>query len=233
MRSAIKRITNFFFNLIIFNLLIIYVSTNTLFAKESITIVKNNIPSQTDKVGTPYIKCAMDKTKHSYLLQSVPWKRAQFGTKNGDYDGFIMAAKNNTRDSYAVFVKTPITIKWLYVVKKDKTFSPKDSDFVLRPVGSLAGSAVYNWAAVKHKNIKEFFDLPKMIILLDKNRIDVALLNSFQIKDLNLNMENYKTYVIKKKTLGIYFGEKFLSKKPKFLEKFKNNMKKCAESVSN
>ncbi|NQY93682.1 MAG: hypothetical protein HRT43_05910, partial [Campylobacteraceae bacterium] len=178
---------------ILFGTFFILLLANFSFAAQTLIIAKDNIFSHTVKLGMPYVQCAMEKIKQLYKFESVPWKRAQFGTKNGNYDAFVMGAQNDKRDSYAVFIKTPVLIKWMYVVPKSSPLSPSSRDFKSNIFGSLAGSAMYNWASSEHPNLKAIYEIKKLILMLKHNRIHVALLSNFQMKDLYLKMDDYKT----------------------------------------
>ena len=60
------------------------------------------------------------KEGHTIQYEIVPWKRAKFGTLNGEYDGIVGMTKNETTEKLYIFPDIEMGISQLcfYVAKK-------------------------------------------------------------------------------------------------------------------
>ncbi|MDM8535602.1 ABC transporter substrate-binding protein [Desulfobacterales bacterium HSG17] len=187
--------------------------------------------------SAPFVKCAMNMINQPYLIDKIPWERAQKDTEDGINDGFFIATKNKKRDSYAVFAEPIYTIRWLYIVNKDSGIAPGNTDFNTRLFCADIGSARYKWLDAKYSkgeisNEITAVDLPEqMLKMLKANRIDVAVINAHgfdtALKKLSLPPDTFKTFLMREIPAGIYFNKKFLNNTPDFIEKFNNALKRC------
>ena len=189
------------------------------------------------KQGIPYIRCAMEKLKQPYTVESIPWKRAQKATEQGHYDGFFMASKTKKRDKYATLSQPFIIIKWFYVTKKNRHISPQDSDFYSRKFIANLGSARHQWLqgqvdkGIIHSTIESPVDEASSLKMLMLDRVDVALINSIQLNELieklSIKMKELTLYTAKQKPTGVYFSHTFIKQNPKFLQKFNLVIETC------
>lgn len=187
--------------------------------------------------GLPYIECAFSKLEHSYKITYMPWARAQFSTKHGLYDGFFMASRNNKRDEYAVLSEPFFNIEWLYIVTKKSRVSPESPGFFQSNFAANMGSARYSWLIDKYENDKitnvivatpDAFSSLKMLAL---GRVDVILENNMNFetayKKIGYAPTEFKTFVAKSISVGVYFSKSFLDSNPVFLNKFNASIRDC------
>lgn len=194
------------------------------------------------KSAYPLLKCAFDKLAQNYEIIERPWKRAQFKTRDGQYDGFFMASKNETRDSYAVFSYPFITIEWLYIMRKEDKTTPIDAKFNELIFAANQGSARYAWLANKFKaheisNLAYSTHDPALTLkLLLKGRYDVALENRANFNktllDSSMREADFNVFVAQEKQLGIYFSSSFIQNHPKFLTLYNSSMKHCLTKLA-
>jgi len=189
------------------------------------------------KEQSEYIKCTFSKMDRKLRLEAVPWKRAQHGTKNGIYDGFFLASKNDIRDKYANLSDGFYDIEWLYVVKKDNQIALTDPNFYKQTFSSVLGSNRLMWLKKElarrgiTRKIVVKLSSTKVLELLERDRIDVDLENNINLensfKATGLNPSNFTYFVIKSYPVGAYFSKNFLKREPDFLEKFNKAVKIC------
>lgn len=205
-------------------------------AANEVKFVVNPVVSFND-TGKTFIACALKKMGWSYTITGRPWARAQLETKEGIFDGFFVATKNDKRDRYAVFSEPFMKLKWLYVVRKDSAITPDDADFNDRIRGANIGSTRHTWLMKKFKQkaltrkivgTKNFKGTMKMLQL---GRIDVALENHLNLRDVfkesSFSPSDFKTFVAREIPMAVYFGKAFLKREPEFLDLFNKNMKAC------
>jgi len=211
-----------------------------LVAKE-IKLATQPVGNALTKQGEPYIICAMGMLNQSFKVSRIPWKRAQMGTKYGEYDGFFMASKNKDRDVYATFSEPFVMIQWLYVTKKERKISPNDANFNSGIFIANLGSARHKWLENQHKKglikrkIGTTQDTEALLKMLLLDRADVALMNSADfnhvVKKLSLDRSQIKTYIAREKPTSIYFSKTFIKANPKFLDQFNNSMIQCKKKL--
>ena len=183
--------------------------------------------------GKPYLDCTFQRMEMPYRISSVPWARAQLGTQKGAYDGFFMASQNAKRDLYAVRADPFFNIEWLYVVNDKSGISPVDLDFSTRLFAANKGSARLTWLQNKFdKNqVINTTDSNNSLTMLKRGRVEVNLENGENLKtvlkELQLNPEDFATFVAKSKPVGLYVSKIFLHKEPDFLNEFNSNLKHC------
>ncbi len=187
------------------------------------------------ETGEPFVRCAMEKINMPYEIVKVPWARAQRDTKEGLFDGFFMASRNSKRDAYAIWSKPFVTIKWLYVIRKDAEVSP-DQLSHLQFAANL-GSARLAWLKEQYKQgklNKEVYAVDtndQVMRMLTNRRIDVALMNNFDldksIKSLSIDPLKLKTFVAQEKPTALYFSRAFLKANPGFLDDFNAYLASC------
>ena len=195
--------------------------------------------SSLSNTGEPFIQCAMEKVNQPYEIIHIPWERAQWGTKTGAYDGFFMASQNQSRDVYATFSHPFVMIRWFYVLKKNSPFSPEQENFHSLVFSANLGSARLTWLEKRYqegkisKKIEAVGKPEQMIRMLLADRIDVALMNDFDLdqtlKILSASPSRFKTFLVREIPTAIYFSKKFLQKKPFFLKEINTALVQCKE----
>ena len=189
----------------------------------------------------PYVRCAMDMIGRPYTIANVPWERAQRGTEDGAYDGFVIATRAEKRDEYATLSKTFYAVRWLYVVNKNSGISPEHPDFSSKRFSAARGSARLVWLEARYKKgeIREavtVVDTPEQILkMLSANRIDVGLMNDHglnsSIQNLSLDSDSFKTFMVRDTPAGVYFRRRFLNSNPEFMEIFNDAVLKCKKRL--
>jgi len=223
-----------------FLVLVMSLTFKVAMASDPVILATEFITGLSEK-GMPFIQCAFKDMKRTVSIIGVPWVRAQTGTEQGNYDGFFMASINDTRNAYAVFSQAFQTTEWLYVVRRNSGINPKDENFHTKYFAANRGSARYTWLAGKYKKGElsqpiVITDEPtRMVTMLKNKRIDVILENSASYEILinqpNTSASDFKTFVAKKKVLGIYFSKTFLLDEPKFLDRYNKSMRNCQKKL--
>lgn len=222
----------------LFILMILGLCYQTSLAKpEIVKLSTTEFGSKSHPERALYIKCAMGNLNQPYKIIMIDWNRAQERTKVGEFDGFYMGAQNDKRDHYAVFSEPFVYLKLLYVVTKKSGILPGDGDFYSRRFSTDRGSGRATWLLDQYskgiikKKITILDDIKFAIKMLVNNRVDVAAMNNKEwdqmIKELNLNIDDFNSFVFREIPTAIYFGKKFIAKNLGFLEKFNASMKKC------
>lgn len=193
--------------------------------------------TQHTAIQSPFVKCAFEAIGRDVRIVAVSWTRAQHGTKNGDYDGFFMAAQNKDRDLYATLSKPFYEIDWVYVMRTDNDIKPSDLNFFQHRFSVQNGTARHNWLINKLSelgisgNIFSSQKTDRSLELLLMGRIDVALENSQNLDkaylEENIGPSLFKTFVVKAFPIGVYFSNYFLNAEPDFIKQFNEAVITC------
>ena len=192
------------------------------------------------EAGKPYMECAMKAMGQPYRLVRGPWERAQRGTERGEYDGFLVAAKNAKRDKYAVFSEPFVNVDWIYVVKKESGISPDDADFNSRVFSANLGSARLIWLKERYEKgiidkLESVDTSDQVLRMLMADRIDVALVNNFDfvllLQTISFDPKDFKTHLVRRVPAATYFSKKFLSENPEFLQKYNAGIINCKKKL--
>ena len=177
------------------------------------------------------IDCVFSKLNIKYNVKVLPWKRAQLGVKNNDYDGFFAAAKAVSRETFAVASAPFIRQRWSFYshkklpnknkIKRQLNVAARDgsatlmwlkeNDYKWAPGATRAESFTKQFINKRFETIMENDDVLKFY--LRKNKVKIS---KFQkIKNIS-------------KPLGVYFNKNFVIKHPGFLSKFNRYALKCS-----
>ncbi len=119
-----------------------------------------------------------DRSRIRIELKPLPWKRVLLGMKSGEVDGFFGGYKTAERESFGLFVETPLSWSTLSIfVRKGKAFSfDRIDDLYGRKIGIVRGyntSAEFDQAANEKKIlVEETSNYISLIKMLAAGRIE-------------------------------------------------------------
>jgi len=187
--------------------------------------------------GLPIAECVFENSEHSPRIVSVPWSRAQLGTKDGTFDGFFTAARSAKREEFAILSEPLLNIAWLYVIRSDSGLNPNDADFFHSSFGANIGTARHAWLLEQHQDgvfsreIVTTSNSENSLKMLIASRIDVNLENNInlevQFERSGLDAADFKTFLVKQVPAGIYVGKDFLSRNPGFVSEINAKLERC------
>ena len=183
------------------------------------------------------VKCVTDRMNIKTRVDIYPWMRAQMYTEKGSVDGFFAASHSDRRDSFAVQSLPFIKQNWYFYSLKSNHLPKNISEIKKRfVVYARLNSNVYNWLLVNGFKVKSSYtETNKNITLLLKNRISVYMENStvleHELKKLNIEESLLNKTFNRSHHLGVCFGKKFISKHPKFLNKFNSIAQKNCSNI--
>ncbi|QBF83104.1 transporter substrate-binding domain-containing protein [Shewanella maritima] len=179
------------------------------------------------------LACVMRRLQQPYKVIFLPWGRAQFAVEQGKYDGFFSAAKNDQRDSYAVFSEPFIAQTWNYYLLKG-TQVPLDPQTIKQQAyfGSRKHSNTTYWLKQNDFQLIHQADhINELLALLQKGRIDAMMENKLLFEDAiakaGLPMEMFEVVHNRTLPLGVYFGNQFVKRYPEFVEQFNRHTHAC------
>lgn len=171
-------------------------------------------------------------------FEAFPWKRALMKVRIGEACGIFTLFRTDERDKFLFYPDAPIN------VVKTVVWARKGSHIRIRRLDDLKDKSLGVIAGYKYG--PEFDSLPglkkthcntkeQMILMLDKNRFDVAIDSEacfkFMCKELGIRHEEFEPiYVITENMVYVAFS-KFLGEKGNLLsKKFSQFMPKLKES---
>ncbi len=183
--------------------------------------------------GLTALDCVMTKIDQAYRVIFLPWGRAQNSVKQGKYDGFFSASRNEWRDQFAVQSNTFIQQEWNFYYHNEyripTSVNGLKSDTLF---GARIHSNSAHWLAKnKFKKVKIFPTINELVKLLDARRIDGVMENALlfeeQVRQSHLSMDAFVKRPNMRIDLGVYFGKTFLAKHPGFLARFNRHTEEC------
>ncbi|CAM3964432.1 substrate-binding periplasmic protein [Shewanella aquimarina] len=183
--------------------------------------------------GLTALDCVMAKIGQPYRVIFLPWGRAQNSVKQGKYDAFFSASRNEWRDQFAVLSNTFIQQEWNFYYHKNYRIPASMNEQKSNTVfGARIHSNSAHWLAKnKFKRVKTFPTISELVKLLDAKRIDGvmenALLFEAQVRQSQLSLDAFVKRPNMRIDLGVYFGKTFLAKHPGFLERFNRHTQAC------
>lgn len=180
----------------------------------------------------------MVRIKQPYVINKLPWSRAQALTKSGVLDGFFSASQSDKRDSYAQLSRVFIPqIRKFYFLKK---YLPAEVelysiDYIKQSftVGARFSSNAMSYLKIHNFNIgAEHLSKTVLMKMRDAGRMDAVLDNSLvfalMVKNLDRSIDEYLSVEVGKKTWGVYFSKIYLDQHPNFLTLFNDNIPPCS-----
>jgi ABC-type amino acid transport substrate-binding protein len=189
-------------------------------------------------VAVEALDCVMARIKQPYVINKLPWSRAQALTKSGVLDGFFSASQSEKRDNYAEISSVFIPqIRKFYFLKKyfPAKLSVYSTDYIKESftVGARFSSNAMNYLKTNNYNIgAEHLSETVLMRMLDAGRMDAILENSLvfalMVKNQDRSMDEFLSVEVGKKNMGVYFSKIFLDKYPNFLTLFNENIPPCS-----
>lgn len=179
------------------------------------------------------LNCVFEAIGHQPDYRIVPWKRAQEMSKSGQSDGYFLASQANDRDDYAVISDPLFHQDWALFYLPSATITPHHKDFKARArIAGVLGSNMTNWMEGKAYNVVMKVDKEVVLYdLLHAHRVDAYVSNLEAglalLKKKEVGIDKVRYSVFRSKPLGVYFTNKFLEKKPSFMEEFNETLVKC------
>ncbi len=212
----------------------------TAFSAEKITLTTQDwAPYQIYNKGllsgyaVDVVSCALKKMNQPYDIEVYPWRRAQRIVEMDMADGFFTASQNKARDKFATISTVVAEQRWNWYLLKENSINPSDASFKQQAkVGAMLGSNMYSWLKSSgYKLIGSSLTTEALISDLLEKRYDAVLANELVaknvMKELDLFNDQLQVHKYKNKPLGVYWSNKFLAKRPKFLSKFNTAVKNC------
>jgi len=211
---------------------------------ETITIaVKVNsayLPGKLSGYLGKEISCVFNRMGQKYRFVELPWKRAQFLTKQGEVQGFFRAVKNNKRDQYASHVRFETREMRYYALANtpidfNKLSSADNNNY---GIGVAFGGFSERWAKKQGFNItfspQENTNLTKGLLL---KRVSV-IITSKEVMNQFISLErrdpaDFKSALAVESPAGIYFSNIFLNEHKGFLTTFNSHVATCIKQFPN
>lgn len=191
-----------------------------------------------DGIAVRALACVMARLNQPYIIDKLPWKRAQSQTEIGALDGFFIASQNNERDSYAVLSALFVPqVRSFYILKSgiegDSRQYTLDHIKQNLNVGARHGSnALYSLREAGYKVSATHATEDGLLRMLDNKRMGALLENTLVfpmlLKRTHRSMDEFHVVEMTRKNMGVYFGKIFLKKRPNFLRRFNQNIKPCS-----
>ncbi len=224
-----------------FSLLLLCIFMNTTYAAMPKNVAFATVDSPPNHIqvageaegpAVDALNCIMLKMKQSYTISFLPWRRAQTLVEMGRYDAFFLASRNDGRDAFAVLSEPIDRQTWNIYFLASKPFKNIDDIKARAKMGVKSNTSKERWLKKNNFNIvmNPYRDAP-LISGLVNGRID-AFIGAEHMIENELSMPDYNReklshILVKKKSSGVYFGKKFLSQFPNFIEVFNRQVAQC------
>ena len=215
-------------------------SASTVFA-EPVRLMTHDLPpysylnEQQSPAGLAIkpVACAFTAMQQAYVIDFVPWSRAQFLVKQGKADAFFAASYSAEREQYAKLSDQIAPQQWHWYLLKDNQKDPKSDPFKrTATVGGFSGGNMTDW--LRSNNYKVAANPPnnsQLLKMLLAERIDAILANQLVMNALlkEAGAESKVRSVLEQdKPLGVYFSHQFLSQQNgDFMQRFNQALAKC------
>ena len=176
-------------------------------------------------LGAERVALALNSINQPYQFVSVPnYGRALRELKASRVDGFFLATENEERNRYGKLSAAVIINHWSWFWLKQDS-SPDASNFRSEArIGTILNTNTHRWLEESGYTVSAALDdIPHLIALLEKGRIDAIFLAELAVKHelkerataLNLNQKIEKSI-----PMGVYVSHRFSEANPGFAERF-------------
>lgn len=180
-----------------------------------------------------HIQCIFDRLGYLPVVQRMPWRRARQEVSVGKIDGFFTAVHTPDVDKYAT-LSAPLLLENWYWYWPGEASAPLQWRHGVR-LGAILGSHQAVWLDQQgypvHMRVNS---LPQLIKLLLSGRIDAFIADrdhmAAAIEGLGIASHQYRERFLRYAPLGVYFGNEFLQRHPRFLAEFNRHIVGCSES---
>lgn len=181
--------------------------------------------------------CIFARMNQPFMIQKMPWSRAQLMTKNGGLDGFFAASQNEERDAYATLSDRFLPQSRRLYVLSGKTELPPEGLTLAYAASSFRVAARHQSNALKTAEEMGFQIVLKpqsseeLLSLLLVGRVEAVVENELvfiaELQKAKMKEAAVKSLILGEKNMGVYFGHRFLRKNPAFLERFNAQVPAC------
>ena len=180
------------------------------------------------------VRCTLGRMQQPYQIAFMEWSNAQLNVRRGDYDGFFLASRNDSRDKYATLSDTVAEQHWVLYSFQDlqrDVFSTMDYKENVS-VAATFGSAKWFWLKKHNYRVDKYpKDTRRLVDLLLDRKVS-AVLETREVMDEELKRRGIKPGSLNQielhhKELGVYFSKEFLGQNPGFLTRFNTTLKSC------
>lgn len=167
------------------------------------------------------VRCAVTRTGRDSRIYAAPPSRATQFLVNNLIDGYFAVDPSTALDRVA-FRSHPISLeKWSLVSRADEP-APENPR-----IGAVIGSNEESWLRQQGQDI--FLTVrtaDQLIALLKRGRIDQALMDQRVLESLH-NAGGLASRFLRYEPLHVYFGSRFFSRNPGFVDEFDRNIPFC------
>ena len=180
------------------------------------------------------VRCAFAHMKQPYQIAFTEWSSAQLNVRRGEFDGFFLASRNESRDKYAT-LSAPVTRQaWaLY------SFQDSDRDLFATmdykenvSIAATFGSDKWFWLMKNGYRVdKQPKDTRRLVDLLLDRKVSAVLETQLvleeELSSRGIQTDSFNQLEVHKTDLGVYFSNDFLRRNPGFLESFNHALAQC------
>ncbi|XZG70554.1 substrate-binding periplasmic protein [Chitinibacteraceae bacterium HSL-7] len=162
------------------------------------------------------VRCALEQIKEPYVIQFVPWKRAQLLVATGEADGFFPATHNDRRDGLFTLSAPVAPLSWTWYTRTGTHIDPTTPAFKrYGTVGSYLGANMLTWLKDNGYNIVAVPESHGLLMrVLLAGRVD-AVLAGDKAMETQLtrsgNAGRVQARPLMAKPLGVYFSRDYLN----------------------
>ncbi|WP_461538348.1 substrate-binding periplasmic protein [Spongorhabdus nitratireducens] len=185
-------------------------------------------------LATDRVRCALGKMQQPYQIAFMEWSKAQLEVRQGAFDGFFVASRNDTRDKYATLSDTVAQQQWVLYSFQDvdnNQFATMDYKEGIS-VAATFGSAKWFWLKKNGYRVDKYpKDTRRLVDLLLERKVG-AILETREVMEQEmqrrgLKLDSFNQLELYSNELGVYFSNEFLGRNPGFLQRFNQALKSC------
>ncbi|MBV2129031.1 hypothetical protein [Arsukibacterium indicum] len=208
----------------------VWLTINLLATAATPITLGTNVTKVNDRANNQ-IQCIMQQQHQRYNLSYLPWRRAKHEVKQQRIDGYFTAMPDPDIANYASLSAPLFLENWYWFSRSNHNHQPNDS---VR-FGAVLGSHQADWFKANGYLLDvEVTTLAQLVQLLALQRIDVVLADQedFVLMQQNLKLpeQQFKKRFFRYVALGVYFSNSFLEQQPDFLNRFNQQVHRCASS---
>src|SRR5690606_36089451 len=184
-------------------------------------------------VSIATLQCTFDNMKMDYRIDLVPPKRAQYDVQEGIDDGYFSSIENSVADQFAR-LSSPLAMEKWFLVSHSAQPAPVIERLDHSRIGAIRGSNEAHWLERYHQ-IQPILvaDISALVNQLARRRIDAFIADRRHINEVisywPKTRPEMRLQFLRFAELGVYFGERFLSSQPGFLNQFNSALGECQE----
>lgn len=167
------------------------------------------------------VRCATTNSGRQSRVRAAPQKRAIRFLENDMIDGYFAVDPSMYLDEVG-FRTNPVSLeKWHLVSRPGSKPTEKPR------IGAISGSNEEAWLLSKGKDIfMSVRTAEQLIALLDRDRIDQALMDQRVLADLS-DTDNLSSRFLRYVPLHVYFSSGFVGRNPEFIDAFNRQIPGC------